>query len=154
MNVITTDIDCSKELAEQVRKAFSEDTPLCFAGGGSKIYEGRAAEGKSLSVLGHHGIIEHAPSELVITARAGTPLADIESRLAEKNQMFRMKPVEQAHHPIQQDIVASRYYEGPFRTEMSGSIRGIDTMAFEPLLHQMPREKPFPGDLGGRKPFF
>jgi glycolate oxidase FAD binding subunit len=92
MNVITTDIDCSKELAEQVRKAFSDDTPLCIAGGGSKIYEGRAVEGKSLSVLGHHGIIEHAPSELVITARAGTPLADIEFRLAEKNQMLVFDP--------------------------------------------------------------
>lgn len=92
MNVITTDVDCSKELAEQVRRAFDELTPLCITGGGSKISEGRRVEGKPLSVLGHHGIIEHAPSELVITARAGTPLADIESRLAETNQMLAFEP--------------------------------------------------------------
>jgi len=92
MNVITTDVDCSKELAEQVRKAFDEDTPLCITGGGTKIFEGRPVEGKSISVLGQHGIIEHEPSELVITARAGTPLADIESRLAENNQMLAFEP--------------------------------------------------------------
>jgi len=92
MNVIATDIDCSKELAEQVRRAFDEDTPLCITGGGSKISEGRLVEGRPLSVLGHHGIIDHAPSELVITARAGTPLADIESRLAETNQMLAFEP--------------------------------------------------------------
>jgi len=92
MNVIATDIDCSKELAEQVRRAFDEDTPLCITGGGSKIFEGRLVEGRPLSVLGHHGIIDHAPSELVITARAGTPLADIESRLAETNQMLAFEP--------------------------------------------------------------
>jgi len=92
MNVIATDIDCSKELAEQVRRAFSEDTPLCITGGGSKISEGRLVEGRPLSVLGHHGIIDHAPSELVITARAGTPLADIESRLTEMNQMLAFEP--------------------------------------------------------------
>jgi glycolate oxidase FAD binding subunit len=92
MNVITTDIDCSKELAEQVRKAFSEDTPLCITGGGTRILEGRLVEGKPLSVLGQHGIIEHEPSELVITARAGTPLADIESQLAETSQMLTFEP--------------------------------------------------------------
>ncbi|MEE8379709.1 MAG: glycolate oxidase subunit GlcE [Gammaproteobacteria bacterium] len=92
MNMITTDIDCSKELAEQVRKAFDEETPLRIAGGGSKILEGRQVEGKPLSVLGHHGIIDHEPSELVITARAGTALADIESRLAETDQMLAFEP--------------------------------------------------------------
>ena len=114
MNVITTDIDCSKELAEQVRKAFSEDTPLCIAGGGSKIYEGRTVEGKSLSVLGHHGIIEHAPSELVITARAGTPLADIESRLAEKTQML-------AFEPPHLDRQADGQADGQVGTHISGT---------------------------------
>ncbi len=92
MNVITTNVDCSKELAEQVRRAFDEDAPLCITGGGSKISEGRPVEGRPLSVLGHHGIIDHAPSELVITARAGTPLGDIESRLAETNQMLAFEP--------------------------------------------------------------
>ena len=92
MNIITTNIDCSKELAEQVRRSFDEDTALCIAGAGSKIFEARRVEGKTLSVLGHHGIIEHAPSELVITARAGTSLADIEIRLAESNQMLAFEP--------------------------------------------------------------
>ena len=92
MNIITTDIDCSKELTEQVRKAFDEATPLCITGGGTKTIEGRTVEGRPLSVLEHHGIIEYAPSELVITARAGTPLVDIETRLAESNQMLAFEP--------------------------------------------------------------
>jgi glycolate oxidase FAD binding subunit len=92
MNVIASDIDCSKHLAEQVRKAFDEVTPLCITGGGSKLLEARPVEGKLLSVLEHHGIVEHSPSELVITARAGTPLVDIEARLAESGQMLAFEP--------------------------------------------------------------
>ncbi len=79
-------------MTEQVRKAFDEVTPLCITGGGTKTLEGRTVEGRPLSVLEHHGIIEYAPSELVITARAGTPLVDIETRLAESNQMLSFEP--------------------------------------------------------------
>ena len=92
MGVITSDIDCSKHLAAQVRKAFDEVTPLYITGGGTKTLEARPVTGKPLSALEHHGIIEHAPSELVITARAGTSLNEIETRLAESGQMLAFEP--------------------------------------------------------------
>ncbi len=92
MNVVTSDIDCSKHLAAQVRKAFDEVTSLCITGSGSKSLEARSVAGKPLCVLEHHGIIEHAPSELVITVRAGTSLDEIETQLAESGQMLAFEP--------------------------------------------------------------
>ena len=92
MNSIAHDIDCSESLAEQVRNAFEKLKPLCITGGGSKLNEGRLVEGQSFNVNGHQGITDYAPSELVITARAGTPLVDIEARLAESEQMLAFEP--------------------------------------------------------------
>lgn len=92
MGVIASDIDCSKHLAAQVRKAFDEVTPLCITGSGTKILEARLVAGKPLCVLEHHGIIDHAPSELVITVRAGTSLDEIEMQLAESGQMLAFEP--------------------------------------------------------------
>ena len=92
MGTIVSDIDCSKHLVEQVRKSFDEATPLCITGSGSKSCEARLVAGKPLSVLEHHGIIEHAPSELVITVRAGTSLDEIEAQLAGSSQMLAFEP--------------------------------------------------------------
>ena len=92
MNAVTSNVDCSKHLVEQVRKAFDDVTPLYITGAGSKLNEARLVAGKSLSALEHHGIIEHAPSELVITVRAGTSLDGIETRLAESGQMLAFEP--------------------------------------------------------------
>jgi len=80
------------ELIERVLQAIATRTPLCIRGGGSKTFYGRACTGEALDVSGHRGIVAYEPTELVITARAGTPLAEIEAALAANNQMLPFEP--------------------------------------------------------------
>jgi glycolate oxidase FAD binding subunit len=88
----TPDNDIAAPLAETVREAAARHTPLAIRGGGSKrLYIGGIA-GEPLDVAGHRGIVSYEPSELVITARAGTKLAEIETALAENNQMLGFEP--------------------------------------------------------------
>jgi glycolate oxidase FAD binding subunit len=81
--------DHSGELAEAIRAA---TTPLHLVGGGTKRFFGRQVDGNELSVSAHRGIVSYEPTELVITARAGTPLTDIESALARNNQILGFEP--------------------------------------------------------------
>ncbi len=80
------------ELIERVQQAIAARTPLCIRGGCSKAFYGRACVGEALDVSGHRGIVAYEPSELVVTARAGTPLAEIETLLAQHNQMLPFEP--------------------------------------------------------------
>jgi len=80
------------ELIERVKQAAADKTPLCIRGGGSKAFYGRHCEGELLEVSGHRGIVSYEPSELVLTARAGTPLAEIEAALAEHGQLPPFEP--------------------------------------------------------------
>lgn len=84
--------DVSELIAEQVRDAFNSETALRIAGGGSKSQLGRAVGGETLDVFTHRGIIEYEPTELVVTARAGTPLLELEATLAESGQMLSFEP--------------------------------------------------------------
>ena len=79
-------------LVEQVRAAAAEGSPLVIQGGGSKGFLGRPCEGAILDVSTHRGIVQYEATELVITARAGTPLAEIETTLAEQGQMLGFEP--------------------------------------------------------------
>ncbi|MGZ8160920.1 MAG: glycolate oxidase subunit GlcE [Methylobacter sp.] len=79
-------------LQRAVQQAIKSKTPLCIVGGISKAFYGRVASGQTLDVSGHHGIINYHPSELIITARAGTALAIIEQTLAEQGQMLAFEP--------------------------------------------------------------
>ncbi|MFV1973207.1 MAG: glycolate oxidase subunit GlcE [Thiohalobacterales bacterium] len=67
-------------------------TPLSITGGGSKAFYGRRPEGREFCVRDYCGVIDYSPTELVITARAGTPLAEIEAVLAAENQMLAFEP--------------------------------------------------------------
>ncbi len=89
---MTPDIDISAALQAKVLEAIAQGRPLQIAGGGSKIFYGRAPQGEALSVTGHRGVISYEPTELVITARAGTRLADVEALLASHNQMLPFEP--------------------------------------------------------------
>ena len=72
--------------------AAAQGTPLVIRGGGSKAFLGRECVGGILDVSGLRGIVQYEPTELVITARAGTPLAEIETVLAERGQMLGFEP--------------------------------------------------------------
>lgn len=79
-------------LKERILSAASADTPLVIRGGGSKDFYGRAASGEVLDTRLCSGIVSYEPSELVLTALAGTPLQEVESALAEKKQMLAFEP--------------------------------------------------------------
>ncbi len=84
--------DHSETIAARVREAAAAHTPLMLAGGGSKHFLGRRVAGTPLAVGGHCGILHYVPEELVLSARAGTPLAEIETALAERGQMLAFEP--------------------------------------------------------------
>ena len=79
-------------LQEQVQAAAAAGTALCIQGGNSKSFYGRTPRGDILSVREHRGIIDYTPSELVISARAGTTLTEIESVLEQQGQMLAFEP--------------------------------------------------------------
>ena len=109
------------ELIEQVKQAASRRAPLCIVGGGSKAFYGRACTGERLEVSGHRGIVAYEPTELVITARAGTPLAEIEAALAANNQMLPFEPPHFSEHATFGGMVAAGL-SGP-RRPWGGSVR-------------------------------
>lgn len=82
--------DMAKNLAEQVRIAAVEQTLLAITGGASRCMPDEKL--KRLEVCAHRGIVEYEPRELVVTARAGTPLAEIEAELAGAGQMLAFEP--------------------------------------------------------------
>ena len=84
--------DGTEAIREQVRAAFESGTPLRIEGGGSKRFFGRPPAGERLVVAGHRGIVNHEPSELVLTVRAGTPVREAEAALAEHGQWLPFEP--------------------------------------------------------------
>ncbi|HEV2365464.1 MAG TPA: glycolate oxidase subunit GlcE [Caulobacteraceae bacterium] len=91
MSVAAED-DLAEALSEQVRRAAAAGAPLAIIGGGAKSFLGHPSPGEPLELAGHRGVVEYDPSELVITARAGTRLADIEAQLAENGQHLAFEP--------------------------------------------------------------
>ena len=85
--------DLTSELIAQVRDAVEAKETLAISAGCSKTFIGRQIEtDRTIDVSGHTGIVSYQPVELVMTARAGTTLAEIESALAENNQMLACEP--------------------------------------------------------------
>lgn len=87
-------------LIERIRAAHASGSPLILQGGGSKGFYGNADEGEVLSTRGLAGIVDYQPKELVLTARAGTPLADIEALLAGHGQMLAFEPPHYGEFPL------------------------------------------------------
>jgi FAD/FMN-containing dehydrogenase len=81
-----------QRLIEQVRAARADGTVLDIRGGGTKTWYGEAPQGAPLDVTGLRGISSYEPTELVVTVRAGTPLAELEAALAEKGQCLPFEP--------------------------------------------------------------
>ena len=81
-----------QQFCEQVRQAGATGTPLRLRGGGSKDWYGQALQGEVFDTRPYSGVIDYEPSELVITARCGTPLAHIEALLAQHGQMLAFEP--------------------------------------------------------------
>jgi glycolate dehydrogenase FAD-binding subunit len=84
--------DVVRLLSDAIREAAGQGRPLCVRGGGTKDFYGGPARGDKLETTEYRGIVSYEPTELVITARAGTRLAEIESALREKGQMLPFEP--------------------------------------------------------------
>ncbi|HMH18773.1 MAG TPA: glycolate oxidase subunit GlcE [Burkholderiales bacterium] len=81
-----------EKLSETVRDAGRSKRGLRLRGGGTKDFYGQALEGEVLDTRGYSGIVTYEPSELVITARCGTRLAEIEAAMRERGQMLAFEP--------------------------------------------------------------
>ena len=79
-------------LRDRVRTASEERSPLRIRAGGTKDFYGNATAGDLLDPRDVRGIVDYAPTELVVTVRGGTPLAELEAALAEHNQMLPFEP--------------------------------------------------------------
>jgi len=77
---------------DRIRSAAERGTPLCLRGGGSKDFYGNQPRGELLDTRAYAGIVDYEPSELVLTARCGTPLAQVEQALAERGQCLPFEP--------------------------------------------------------------
>lgn len=79
-------------IIERVRAARADKSALDIRGGGTKSFYGEVPCGEPLDVRPLAGISSYEPSELVVTVRAGTPLAELEAVLAEKGQCLAFEP--------------------------------------------------------------
>ncbi|WP_336335892.1 glycolate oxidase subunit GlcE [Pseudomonas putida] len=89
---MSMDRDNSQALLEQVNQALHQCTPLRIQGSNSKAMLGNPVAGEVLDTRSHRGIVSYDPTELVLTARAGTPLREIEAVLHEAGQMLPCEP--------------------------------------------------------------
>jgi len=77
---------------DQIVDAAQRKAVLCIRGGGSKDFYGNATRGEVLDTRTHAGIVDYEPTELVVTARCGTPLAELEEVLGERGQCLPFEP--------------------------------------------------------------
>ena len=84
--------DALAAIVEQIREAGARGTPLSIRGGGTKDFLGEASGGEPLELAGLCGVVDYDPSELVVTVRAGTALAELEALLETQGQMLPFEP--------------------------------------------------------------
>jgi glycolate oxidase FAD binding subunit len=84
--------DALTAFAEAIRAAAAGGRSLRLRGGGTKDFYGQSLAGEVLDLRPHAGIVAYDPTELVITARGGTPLAEIEAALTAGRQMLAFEP--------------------------------------------------------------
>lgn len=86
------DADLTELLVDRVRTATTRGTALRIVGGDTKRWYGRRVEAEPLAVAGHTGVLRYDPAELVLTARGGTPLVEIETLLRAHGQHLPFEP--------------------------------------------------------------
>jgi len=81
-----------EQFVSMVTKAGESGRGINIIGGGTKSFYGREVAGDPLETSAYRGIVEYEPAELVITARAGTSLQQVDRALAAENQMLAFEP--------------------------------------------------------------
>jgi glycolate oxidase FAD binding subunit len=118
---MSMDRDIGQALLEQVNQALNQGTPLRIQGSNSKAMLGNPVAGEVLDTRSHRGIVSYDPTELVLTARAGTPLREIEAALHEAGQMLPCEPPHLGPEATLGGMVAAGL-SGP-RRPWAGSVR-------------------------------
>ncbi len=108
-------------IVDRIREAHGSGRPLCIRGGGSKDFYGEAPTGDVLDASTLAGEVDHEPTELVVTAPAGLPLADLEALLDEQGQSLAFEPPRFAPGSTVGGMVAAGL-SGPSRAA-AGSLR-------------------------------
>lgn len=109
------------DIRSKILRAAADRMPLRLRGGGSKDFLGQGFAGELLDTRPLAGILSYEPTELVITALAGTSLAQIEAVLAERGQMLAFEPPSFAGAATVGGVVAAGL-SGPRRASV-GSVR-------------------------------
>lgn len=91
-NHLSSETPAYRALQEAVSDAASTATPLRIVGGNSKPFIGREVVATPLSVQDCQGIVSYEPTELVVTARAGTLLSELQDSLSQRGQMLAFEP--------------------------------------------------------------
>jgi len=113
--------DFITDLCARVASAAAAKTPLRIRGGGTKDFYGAPSTGEVCDVSAYSGIVAYEPKELVLTVRAGTPLAEVEAALSAQRQMLPFEPPHFAGGATIGGIVATGL-SGP-RRPYAGSVR-------------------------------
>lgn len=108
-------------IKEHVLNAIQQSKPLKIVGGNSKEFLGRATTGTLVDISDYSGIISYEPTELFITARAGTLLSDINNTLSEQGQMLAFDPPNVSDKATIGGVVATGLSGS--RRPYSGSVR-------------------------------
>jgi glycolate oxidase FAD binding subunit len=113
-----------QRIIERIRAAAHDATPLRIRGGGSKDFYGGELAGEPLDMSAYAGVISYEPSELVVTVRAGTPLAELEALLARQGQCLPFEPPHFGEHPAQATVggMVAAGLAGPARASV-GAVR-------------------------------
>ena len=106
-------------LIERVRGARADRSALDIRGGGTKCFYGGEPKGEPLDVTALSGISSYEPTELVVTARSGTPLAVLEAALEERGQCLPFEPPRFAPGGTVGGMVAAGL-SGPARANVGG----------------------------------
>ena len=110
-----------QQFRDRIMSATRSGTALRIRGNGTKDWYGQELNGELLDTTAYSGIISYDPTELVVTARAGTNLREIGKALAEKKQMLAFEPPRFDGLATVGGIVASGL-SGP-RRQAVGSVR-------------------------------
>ena len=113
------DNDFLQQLGQHIDQCARAGRAVQIKGGGSKDFYGGPLEGEVISTHGFSGILEYEPTELVITAKAGTLLSEIEAAVASQRQMLAFEPPRFGSNSTLGGVIASGL-AGPRRATHGG----------------------------------
>jgi glycolate oxidase FAD binding subunit len=112
----------AKDVEDAVRWALAESKTLELVGRGSKRAIGRPSQSDlTLDLSGLAGVTLYEPEELVLSAKAGTPLAEIEALVEQKGQQLAFEPMD--YGPILGGPAGASSLGGALATNLSGPRR-------------------------------